>query len=55
MRIYITPAEAEELAAGRTPLTVVAKVKTKLKPPEPIAGQQSIYDVLTEESHGDAA
>lgn len=55
MRLYVSTAEARELAAGRTPATVAAKASAKLKPADPLPGQQSIYDALTEESHGDAA
>lgn len=55
MRIYISTQEARELAEGRTPATVSAKAAAKLEPADPLPGQQSIYDVLTEESHGDAA
>jgi hypothetical protein len=54
VRLYISTAEARELAEGRIPETVAAKAAAKLKPAEPMAGQQSIYDVLTEEPHGDA-
>lgn len=55
MRVYISTKEAEELAAGRLPSTVVSKAQAKLKPADPNPGQQSIYDVLTEEDHGDTA
>jgi hypothetical protein len=49
VRVYISTQEAEELAAGRLPGSVVRKAQSKLKPADPIPGQQSIYDVLTEE------
>lgn len=52
--IYLSKYEASELAAGRVPPSVVLKAQAKLKPADPIPGQQSIYDVLTEEHDASA-
>lgn len=55
MRVYLSTAEAELLLELPIPRAVRLKLAAKLKPADPIPGQQSIYDVLTEEDHGDTA
>jgi hypothetical protein len=55
MRVYLNTREAEALLRGEIQPSLITKVAAKLKPPEPLAGQQSIYDVLEGEDHGDAA
>lgn len=54
MRLYVTDADLVALAHGVVPPTVIAKAQAKLKPADPIPGQQSIYDVLTEEDDASA-
>lgn len=49
VKLYVTPAEAEALARGVVLPSLATKATAKLKPAAQIAGQQSIYDVLTEE------
>lgn len=54
VRLYISTAEAEALLRGEIRDAVKRKVAAKLKPADPIPGQQSIYDVLTEEHDASA-
>lgn len=49
VRVYLSTNEAESLLVGNVLASVRAKVQGKLRPADPIPGQQSIYDAITED------
>jgi hypothetical protein len=48
VRIYLSTPEANDIAGGTLPHTVIEKVAAKLKPPAPIAGQLDIITALAD-------
>jgi hypothetical protein len=48
VRIYISTPEANDIAGGTLPHTVIEKVAAKLKPPAPLPGQIDLIEALAE-------
>ena len=48
VRLYVSQAEAAELARGVCPNTVAEKAKNKLKPALPMRGQTDLISALAE-------